>query len=128
MSSENKQQYVVFEMTDNLTPESLDKAFERVYASADRQSLIFIFKTSKLKSFSATRLVGLIPVIKKHKLTSELKLIESHVIIENKLLYKLLKCFLQLPFVSTARPVKLHMNSKFIDNLDTNIQNINRTV
>lgn len=109
--------YVQLDMPDDFTPEDLDRTFQRVYATAEDRSLVLIFRTSQIISCSAKKLSRLIPIIHKYKSLSDRKVVESHVVVRNKLLYRLLKCFLKLRLVKPARPVRIHRDERFLETI-----------
>lgn len=106
--------YCIFNVRDTTTSEEIDRQFASLYGSADDHSLVFVFNMERIRSMTLKKLMQIVPVVRKYREESERKLIETHVIIPEKWAYKILKCFIALPVVKTARPVKLHRDKTLL--------------
>lgn len=109
--------YVILNLSDDTTASDIDRHFESLYSGAPERSLVFVFDTTGIKSLTLRTLMRIIPVIHKYKEQSDRKLVESHVIVPGKYVYNLLRGFIAMPFVRTARPVHLHRDREFLDPL-----------
>ena len=116
MSANRK--YCIFNVRDDTTSADIDQQFSVLYDTADDHSLVFIFNMERIQTMTLQKLMQIVPVVRKYKEESERKLIETHVIIPEKWAYKLLKCFIALPVVKTARPVKLHRDDTLLRVID----------
>ena len=106
--------YVIMNLSDSTTASDVDRHFASLYSGAPERSLVFVFDTSSIQSLTLRTLMRILPVIHKYKDQSERKLVESHVIVPGKCVYNLLRGFIAMPFVKTARPVHLHRNREFL--------------